>query len=230
MKLSEFLIEKFTGRNDIKIDDIPLSYFFKKCIQFGKGLVRGKIKGIGIKNKGKNLVIGKSVKIYGKKYLKLGNNIRINEFTRIDALSKDGIMLGDSVKIGAYSTIIGSGTIKKVGKGLSIGENSSFSEYTFFGAAGGIEIGKNVIGGQNVRFHAENHNYNDLTVPIKDQGVNHKGIILGNDIWIGSGVVFLDGAHVSDGSVIAANAVVTGRFPENCIIGGMPAKIIKQRG
>ena len=59
--------------------------------------------------------------------------------------------------------------------------------------------------GQNIRFHSENHNYKDINIPIRMQGVTNKGIKIGNDCWIGAGVVFLDGVVVGNGCVIGAN-------------------------
>ena len=64
---------------------------------------------------------------------------------------------------------------------------------------------------------------------IKDQGVSRKGISVGNNCWIGAGAVFLDGAKIGNGCVVAANAVVRGTFGDNCVIGGVPAKVLKQR-
>lgn len=94
---------------------------------------------------------------------------------------------------------------------------------------GVIKIGNDVVAGQFIRFHSENHNYEDMDTLIKNQGVNHKGIIVGDNCWIGSGVVFLDGASIANGCVVAANAVITKQFPENSIVGGVPAKIIGYR-
>ena len=147
----------------------------------------------------------------------------------IDALSQEGIQLADNVKIGDYSQIIGTGSIRNMGVGLKIGKNSSFSEYSVFGSAGGIVIGEDVIAGQNVRFHAENHNYKDSNRIIREQGVNRKGISVGNNCWIGAGAVFLDGSSIGSGCIVSANAVVTKKFPDNVIIGGIPAKILKNR-
>ena len=84
--------------------------------------------------------------------------------------------------------------------------------------------------GQNIRFHSENHNYEDMTIPIRMQGVTNKGIKIGNDCWIGAGAVFLDGAELGDGCVVGANSVVNKKFDDNSIIVGMPAKMIKKRG
>lgn len=64
---------------------------------------------------------------------------------------------------------------------------------------------------------------------IREQGVNRQGITVGNNCWIGAGAVFLDGSSIGDGCIVAANAVVTKKFPDNVIIGGMPEKIIGER-
>ena len=99
-----------------------------------------------------------------------------------------------------------------------------------FGAAGGITVGSDVIAGQNVRFHSENHRFDDPDLPIRQQGVTHRGITVGNNCWIGAGAVFLDGAALGDGCVVGANAVVTKAFPANSVIAGVPAKVLQMRG
>ena len=54
-------------------------------------------------------------------------------------------------------------------------------------------------------------------------------IKIGNDCWIGAKVTILDGTVIGDHSIVAAGAVVTGKFPPYSIMGGVPAKIIKMR-
>ena len=100
--------------------------------------------------------------------------------------------------------------------------------FVFLVALDGIEIGDDVIMGQNVRFHAQNHNYNGTEL-IRNQGVTSKGIKIGNNCWIGSGVVFLDGVTIGDGCVIGANTVVTKNFPDNSVIVGFSGRAIKKR-
>ena len=111
---------------------------------------------------------------------------------------------------------------------MKIGNNSAVGDFTHFGATGGLEIGNDVIMGSYVSFHSENHNFSDPNRLIREQGVNSKGIKLGNNIWVGAKVTFLDGCEVGDNSIVAAGAVVNGVFPSNSLIGGVPAKIIKQ--
>ena len=56
-----------------------------------------------------------------------------------------------------------------------------------------------------------------------------KPITIGNNCWIGAKVTILDGTKIGNGCIVAAGAVVKGIFPDNVIIGGVPAKILKYR-
>ena len=155
--------------------------------------------------------------------------MRLERGVKIDALSRNGVVLGDNVVLGRNTLIECTGSLRSIGEGVKIGSRSTFGSDCMFGAAGGITVGEDVMAGQQVRFHSENHNYDDPNVPIRQQGVSHKGITIGNNCWIGAGAVFLDGARLGDGCVVAANAVVRGEFPNNAVIGGVPAKVLKMR-
>ena len=113
------------------------------------------------------------------------------------------------------------------GIGLKIGNNSAVGRFTEFGAAGGIKIGNDVIMGSYISFHSQNHNFHSKDVLIREQGVTSKGIELKNNIWVGAKVTFLDGSIVGNNCVVAAGSLVKGEFPDNVVIGGVPAKIIK---
>ncbi|MFT7036925.1 MAG: acetyltransferase-like isoleucine patch superfamily enzyme [Cyclobacteriaceae bacterium] len=56
-----------------------------------------------------------------------------------------------------------------------------------------------------------------------------KNVYIGSDVWIGTGVVILDGIRIENGAIIGANSVVTKNVPPYTVVGGVPAKIIKQR-
>jgi acetyltransferase-like isoleucine patch superfamily enzyme len=60
------------------------------------------------------------------------------------------------------------------------------------------------------------------------QDAGNKGVHIGNKVWIGCNVTILKNTSVGNNSVIAAGSVVKGDFPDNCLIAGNPAKIVKQ--
>jgi len=147
----------------------------------------------------------------------------------LSALGRDGITIGDHVGIGAHSRVVVSTSLNQIGSHIRIGDHVGIGEFAYLGGAGGLDIGNECIIGQYFSCHPENHNYMDEALPIRKQGVNRKGISIGNDCWIGSKVTILDGVTIGNGCVIAAGAVVTTSFPDNSMIGGVPAKLLKAR-
>lgn len=217
-------------KQEYKLDpSIKLINLF--LITYGRiiSLIRGILKCIGLRKCGKYLFVGKHVKLLHRNYIELGTGVTIDDHVVLDALSKDGLIVGNNVRIGSFSQIKCTGILKNIGKGIKIGSNSSIGEFSFIGAAGGITIGDHVIMGQNVRFHSENHNYDRMDIPIMYQGVSNKGISVDNDCWIGSGVVFLDGVKVGRGCVIGANTLVNKDIPDNSIAMGNPVKVVGTR-
>lgn len=221
---------RIAGKDNFQLDpNIDTEYILHQCWKYGWMMVRGKFFSFGHEKIAKNVFIGKRVKVIEKKHLTLGQKAKLQDGVYIDALSQDGVSIGDGVVIGRNTRIECTGGLQGIGKGVKIGRRTTFGNDCMFGAAGGIEIGDDVVAGQFIRFHSENHNYNDLTKLIREQGVSHKGIKVGNNCWIGAGAVFLDGAELGNGCVVGANAVVTKKFPNNAVIAGVPAKIVHIR-
>lgn len=178
----------------------------------------------------KPIFVSPSSKILCPGKIHRGRNLNIGYKCYIDALSKDGLWFGDNCSMGMYTTIRLTVSLQKIGNYIKIGNHVGLGTHGFYGCgAGSLEIGDDTIIGNYVSIHPENHNYADLSIPIRLQGVNGKGIKIGKNCWIGAKVTILDGANIGDGCIIAAGAVVTGTFPPYSIIGGVPAKIIKQR-
>lgn len=219
-KLFQKMLAK-TGKT-YQIDDrIPnkllYSVFYNRAIMMFRGYLKT----------GRKVFIGSRTKILNSGNVIFGKSVTIDKHCLLDGFSSEKIILGDCVKIGAFSKLTSTSHFSKYGKGLKMGNNSAIGDYTHFGAAGGIEIGNDVIMGSYISFHSENHNFTDKSKLIREQGVTSKGIKLGNNIWVGAKVTFLDGCIVGDNSVVAAGAVVNGTFPDNVVIGGVPAKILK---
>jgi acetyltransferase-like isoleucine patch superfamily enzyme len=175
----------------------------------------------------KKVFLGSGCNIKNKKNIKFGHSCTIEKGTRLDGYAANKIIFGNGCKIGTYSHLTCTSHLSKYGIGLTMGNHSAVGDFTHFGASGGIEIGNDVIMGSYISFHSENHNFTDTTKLIRAQGVTSKGIKIGNNVWVGAKVTFLDGSVVGNNSVVAAGAVVTGVYPENSIIGGIPAKVLK---
>lgn len=177
----------------------------------------------------KGAILGSGVRFFNLSKIHFGNYLKLGDNSYLSALGKDGIYLGDNVGIGSYSRIVVSTSLNNLGSFIKIGNNVGIGEFAYLGGGGGLVIGDDCIVGQYFSCHPENHNYDNLSLPIRLQGVNRKGIAIGQNCWIGSKVTILDGVKIGDGSIIAAGSVVTNSFPENSIIGGVPAKILKKR-
>ncbi len=223
-------IARIIKGQDFSIDkDIPLEYLLGVAIHRLVMLLRGKRRMLFSHNRGKRIFLGSRVTLKCLSKIRIGDNATIYDNVYLDALSKNGISIGDGCSIGTGTIIRCSGNFKEIGYGFSMGNNSSLADNCFVGATGGVTIGNDVIGGQNIRFHSSNHIFNDSELLIRKQGVSSKGIRIGNNCWIGAGAVFCDGITIGDGCVIGANAVVTKDFPDNSVIAGVPARIIDRR-
>ena len=220
-----YFIKKIKGSGYELSSGIPISYIFN----LGYTKVIERVYGILRLRSNKPVYLSLSSVLRGRKYFEYKNNLIIARKCYIDALGKEGIKCGSGVSFGQYTTMIVTGSLQHLGKGIVIGNNVGLGTHGYYGGAGGVEIGDDTIFGNYVSVHPENHNYSDPTLPIRLQGVNHKGIKIGKGCWIGAKATILDGTVIGDGCIVAAGAVVSGKFPNNVIIGGIPAKIIKSR-
>lgn len=218
--LTTVVSKKYSRRIDEKLS---FSVLFLFCLNKMFALIRGLLK------TRKKVFIERHVILKSKRQIYFGKNLRVAENVRLDALSENGIILGDNCSIGINTRIECTGSFSFLGKGFKCGNNCGLGTDSFYGCAGGIEIGNDVIVGNFVSMHSENHNFSDPNTPIRLQGVNHKGIKIGDNCWIGAKATILDGSRIGNGCIVAAGAVVTGIFPDNSIIAGVPAKVIKSR-
>lgn len=109
------------------------------------------------------------------------------------------------------------------GKNIHLGKNVFINAGCKFQDQGGITIGDNVLIGHNVVMATLNHNED-----VKKRGnLIPAPINIGNDVWIGSNATILSGVSVGDGAIIAAGAVVTKDVKAKTVVGGVPAKYIR---
>jgi len=227
-RLLEKVISRIKGREYSLDPNIPVSVLLSTAVRRLTWLVRGNLKSLLLRQGLCSVFVAPGVTWRNARMLRFGRGVTIERGVILDGLSRRGVEIGDDVMIGAYS-IVRASMLSNLGEGLSIGKKSSLDAYSFIGTGGGVFIGDCVIMGQHVSFHAENHQYDRLDVPIREQGTSRQGIVVEDDCWVGSNVTFLDGAHVGRGCVIAAGTVVRGEIPEYSVVAGVPGRVIKSR-
>lgn len=175
--------------------------------------------------------------------VKYGENLLLKGMPVIFNKSGATLIIGDNVTVkssflsnlvGLYSrTII---VTRAPGAEIIIGNNVGISGATIY-ARSRIEIGENTCIGGNVKildndFHpieveARNRLLNDPNGGDSDL-VPAKPIKIGRNCFIGCNSIVLKGTILGDGCVVGAGAVVAGKFEDNCVIAGNPARIIKR--
>jgi galactoside O-acetyltransferase len=163
---------------------------------------------------------------YNKWFIYLGKNAYFDSHVDIDGFKS--ISIGDNFKISKYSKLT-SPSISNKGS-LKIGNNVSLNRNVNINAKSGeITIGNDVLISYNCVLRASNHNFDDLSMPIKYQGNTFGKIVIEDNVWIGANVVITSNVTIKKGSIIGAGSVVTKDVEANSIAVGVPAKIIKKR-
>lgn len=153
-------------------------------------------------------------------------------------LQGDGLK---NIRIGNYTTInkhtiIGCWT--KYGKNdyananIQIGNNCLIGEYSHITSCNSITIGDGLLTGRYVLISDNSHgtlsSEESSTPPINRELKTKGGVVIGNNVWLGDKVAIMAGVHIGNNVIVAANAVITNDIPDNCLVAGVPGKIIKQ--
>lgn len=144
------------------------------------------------------------------------------ELDRNARIERDCILL--SSRIGAWSYVMNGSTIQHavIGRYCSIARDVV------------ICPGRHPLDrfSQSPYFYNRNAD-NPFRKQVEKSGVepfeDYLGVTVGNDVWIGTRAILLDGVHIGDGAVIAAGAVVTKDVPAGAVVGGVPARILRNR-
>jgi acetyltransferase-like isoleucine patch superfamily enzyme len=112
--------------------------------------------------------------------------------------------------------------------GIFIGRDSLIGEYSIIRGQGGVKIGDRVYTSPFTQILAVNHVYGDRERPFVEQGITAQGIVVEDDVWLGAGAIITDGVHIGQGAVVAAGAVVTKDVAAHTVVGGVPARLIKE--
>lgn len=144
-----------------------------------------------------------------------------------DSVKGSKIIIKDGVMIDSFVKIKPSGGLGD----LIIGENSYINSGTVIYTGNGVTLGKGVLISANCTLAPTNHEYRSKEKTILAQGFipSKGGIIIEDDVWIGSNTVILDGSIIRKGVVVGAGSLVRGELKEYGVYAGNPLKLIKKR-
>lgn len=193
---------------------IPSTFAYRSLlraigVKVGQGVTfTGRIK-IKIRGKAENIQIGDGVLF--------GRNIDLRNRENGKIIIRNGAYIDDNVRLVAARD----GKIE-VGVGAEIGGN------TIINSGGATIIGDLSMIAGNVNINSSSHG-TELDSYVADQAHTHGTILIGPDVWVGSGASIVMNSEIGEGAVIGSNSVVSGKVPSFAICAGIPAKVIRYR-
>ena len=219
-----------TGNKDYASDlDLRFVDLLSVVVYRGGQFFRGLLRRLFIKKVKGAFFLGRGARIRHGRLFRCGRSVVIDEGVFIDAFGSIGVEIGNRVTIGRRSTIVCSGVLNKIGHGVEIGNNVGINDGAYIGGQGGVVIMDDVIIGPGVKIFSENHNFSDVNKRIRMQGESRAAVKIEKNCWIGANVTILAGVNIGEGCVIAAGSVVTKSVISNSIVGGVPARVLRER-
>jgi acetyltransferase-like isoleucine patch superfamily enzyme len=154
----------------------------------------------------------------------LGQQVRMHDTVQLDT------SYGGRIAVGSHTELLPGVLLMTYGGSIQVGERCSINPYTvIYGHGEGVRIGNDVLIAGHCLIIPANHVFTRTDIPINRQGTSSKGITIDDDVWIGAGCRILDGVHIGKGAIIAAGSVVNKSVEPFTIVGGVPAKKLKDR-
>ncbi|MGO8883886.1 MAG: acyltransferase [Streptosporangiaceae bacterium] len=156
-----------------------------------------------------SLIAFPSGAVFGEAWIEIGDDTMISEQVSLSAGMTPDHQLGrDPV--------------------LQIGSRCVIGRGTHIVAHHSIVIGDEVFTGPYVYITDQNHRYDDPEQPIGRQWPVNSAVSIGPGSWLGTGAVILPGSVIGGNVVVAAGSVVRGKFPDQCVVAGVPARIVRE--
>ncbi|MBU0633197.1 acyltransferase [bacterium] len=163
--------------------------------------------------------------LFSNRFKYFGKNISIISPDIIDG--EEYIYLEDGVSIGSLVWLLAYKQGDVIPE-LHICSQTTIGRFAHIVALRKIVIEKNVLIADKVYISDNIHSYQDVNVPIKEQSIEFKGeVIIGENSWIGENVSIV-GAKIGKHCIVGANSFVNKDVPDYCVVGGIPAKILKK--
>lgn len=159
--------------------------------------------------------------IYGLFFQRFGFPSYIGEPIYLRGVSRVSIAARVRIYPGARIEVLG-------GAGIEISRNVSVGQGLHVISGKKVFIGKDVTISANVFISDVEHEYGDYGTHVMEQPLTYNEVAIGDCSFIGFGSVIRAGTSLGKHCVVGANSVVSGIFPDGCVIAGAPARVIKK--
>lgn len=172
------------------------------------------------------VAIEQSVRLRYARNIRLGRNVYLDHHVYLHACP-GGITIGDDCRVmhGAILHVYNFRDLPHAG--ITLGQRCIVGEYSIIRGQGGVTIGNDVLIAPLVQILAIDHVVETSRVPIMDQGIVARGIVIEDGVWLGAGAIVADGVRIGRHSVIGAGAVVTRDIPPASVALGVPARVVR---
>ena len=162
--------------------------------------------------------------------------------TRLNGIGKNTIIISPLILTGRYITIGAGVFIRNFARiqgvddyrgvpytpSIVIGDGVSVEQNFYLTCSGSINIGKHTAIAANVTITDIHHQYEDITMPPEWQPLTVTKVSIGEHSKIYNNAVILAGTQLGKHNIVSANSVVSGVFPDYCVLAGAPAMIIRK--
>ena len=174
---------------------------------------------------GKGVVFGQGVVLRHPHKVRLGDGVTVDDLVVLDAkgTKNRGIDVGRGV-------FLGRGTILSCKDGdIAIGDHGNFGFHCEVFSGSSVTVGTHGLFAAQSYLVGGGHEFERPELAVIDQPRSSRGIVLGDNVWLGTGAKVLDGVRIGRDVVVGANAVVNADLPDGAIAAGIPARVLRHR-
>ncbi len=174
---------------------------------------------------GRGVVFGQGVVLRHPAKIRIGDGVTVDDLVVLDAKggTNRGIDIGDGV-------FLGRGTILSCKDGdIQLGDHTNLGFHCEVFSGSTVTVGRHGLFAAQAYLVGGGHEFEASEAAVIDQPRTSKGIMLGDNVWLGTGAKVLDGVRIGSDAVVGANAVVNADLPDGAIAAGVPARVLRQR-
>jgi acetyltransferase-like isoleucine patch superfamily enzyme len=175
---------------------------------------------------GRGVVFGQGVVLRHPHKIRLGDGVTVDDLVVLDAkgASNRGIDVGKGV-------FLGRGTILSCKDGdITIGDHGNFGFHCEVFSGSSVTVGRHGLFAAQSYLVGGGHEFEQTERAVIEQPRTSRGIVLGDNVWLGTGAKVLDGVRIGSDVVVGANAVVNADLPDGAVAAGVPARVLRSRG